>query len=427
MGPTFQPARMVHARIGSPAREIFRDLEFICACGAVFFAPMNFLRFDSFYFTLSDAFTCLCLGAMAINGSVKPKVFGPGTGYWISGLVLMMAGLLVSSLFAGAVDRGLILSGQYVFAYFLLPVILLARPWRETIILMKVFVLSMVVMSLHGIYVIDYVGEKFTTFVSGNGRLQGFVERENECGSLLALTVPMVLVLTERRALHPLLGLGIIILLAYAIMLTGSNTALYGMLFGLGVFFLASITGKRIFQAGICLAGLWAAVNIPVIREMLPAVFQKRVLVGLETGNINEAGTFADRVLLIKEAIRFAEHATFLGYGADQYREMSSWHTPVHNLYLLIWVEGGLPTLAGFLVMLAGAGILLGAAWRHAESRTSAVCGVATLTLFALLINAAPHVYGRFWTVPVLLAMAPAVTYLAYGPPRSRVVKRIPL
>jgi hypothetical protein len=423
MGPTPYLARPLPYRVAFPARAIFHELEFIFACGAAFFAPMNVLRLDSFYFTVSDAFTCLCLLAMAINGSIKPKIMGPGTTYWISGLSLMLAALLFSSLVAGTVDRGLILCGQYTFAYFLLPVILLARPWPQTVTLMKVFVISMVIMAVHGVYVIDYVGEKYTTFVSGNGRLQGFVERENECGSLLALTVPMVLALAERRAIHPVLGFGIVLLLAYAIMLTGSNTALYGMLFGLGMFFLASLTGKRIVQAALCLAALWAAINIPGIREHLPAVFQKRVLVGLETGNINEAGTFADRMLLIKEAIRFAGDATFLGYGADQYREMSSWRTPVHNLYLLIWTEGGLPTLVGFLIMLTGGGITLGVAWRERETRSVAVCGVATLVLFTLLINAAPHVYGRFWTVPVLLALAPTITYLAYGPPK--VVRRI--
>ena len=57
---------------------------------------------------------------------------------------------------------------------------------------------------------------------------------------------------------------------------------------------------------------------------MLPAVFQKRVLVGLETGNLNDAGTFADRMLLIKEAIRLGGNVFLLGYGADQYREISA-------------------------------------------------------------------------------------------------------
>ena len=330
-------------------------LEFGLACAVVYFAPINVLRLPSFYFTLSDAFACLCLGTMMINGTIKLRALGPGTAYWISGLVMMIGALLVSSLLVGAVDRGLILSMQYLFAYFLLPLILLARPWRQTDILMKVFVASMVVMILHGIYVVDFVGETFTTFVSGAGRLQGFVERENECGSLLALTVPMVLSMAATRTIHPILASVVLLLLAYGIMLTGSNTALYCMLFGLGVFTLATLTPKRIFQIAVCCVALWAAASVPTTRELLPDVFQKRVLVGLETGNLDQAGTFADRMLLNQEAIRLAGDALLLGHGADQYREISEYGAPVHNLYLLIWNEGGLFALAGLLVMLSGA------------------------------------------------------------------------
>ena len=127
-----------------------RRLEFGFACAAVFLAPINTLRLPDFYFTGGDAFAVLCIGTMILNGTIKPKALGPGTAYWIFGLVTMIGALLVSSLFVGAVDRGLILSMQYLFAYFLLPLILLARPWRETDILMKVFVASIVMTILHG-------------------------------------------------------------------------------------------------------------------------------------------------------------------------------------------------------------------------------------------------------------------------------------
>jgi hypothetical protein len=357
---------------------------------------------------------------MILNGTIKPKALGPGTAYWIFGLVTMIGALLVSSLFVGAVDRGLILSMQYLFAYFLLPVILLARPWRETDILMKVFVASIVMTILHGIYVVDIVGKTNTVFVSGSGRLLGFVERDNECGSLYALTVPMVLSMGATRTMHPIVALSAILLLGYGIMLTGSNTALYSMLFGLGIFALASLTAKRIFQAAVCILLLWAAISVPAVRDLLPAVFQKRVLVGLEAGDLNEAGTFADRVLLIKEAIRLGGNALLLGYGADQYREISSWGAPVHNLYLLIWNEGGLFALAGFVTMLLGGAITVVVAWRSAGGSAAAICGFSAVALFAMLVNAVPHVYGRFWAAPVILSLAPAITLLTYGPRRRR-------
>ena len=404
----------------SASRTTLLKLEFALACAVVFFAPINVLKLPGFYFTASDAFACLCLGTMLLAGTIRPSALGPGTAYWTFGLVTMIAALFVSSLLSGAIDRGLILSMQYLFAYFLLPLILLARPWNQTDILMKVFVASMVVMVLHGIYVVDFLGEKNTVFVSGSGRLQGFLERENECGSLFALAAPIVLSMMGRRSIHPIAGVVVLLLFGYGIMLTGSNTALYGLLFGLGVFALATLSTKRALQAAACCLALWAALHVPEIRESLPAVFQRRVLVGLESGNLEQAGTFADRFQLINEALRLGENAMLLGYGADQYREISEWRAPVHNLYLLIWNEGGLFALGGLMTMLAGAAITIVAAWRYRQIRAEAACAFSTLMVFAALVNATPHIYGRFWAVPVILSLAPLIAFLREGPQRRR-------
>ena len=89
------------------------------------------------------------------------------------------------------------------------------------------------------------------------------MERENECGSLFALTVPMVLSMAAMRTIHPIVAVIVLALLGYGIMLTGSNTALYAMLFGLGMFAFASLTATRIFQAVICVLVLWAAISVP--------------------------------------------------------------------------------------------------------------------------------------------------------------------
>jgi O-antigen ligase len=393
-----------------------RRVEFALACAVVFFAPMNVLRVQSFYFTASDFFACLCIGLMILNRSLPLRPFGVGTAFWLFGLVLMVGALFASSLMAGAIDRGLILSIQYLFAYLILPLIILARPWRETMILMKVFVTSIVLMVLHGIYVVEVLDERNTTFVSGSGRLLGFVERDNECGSLIATTVPMILSMVAMGTMRPLLAIILLPLIAYGIMLTGSNTALYAMLFGFGVFFLGTISFRRVAIGIATVLLLFSAINTPVIRDSLPAVFQKRVLTGIDSGDLNEAGTFAERMRLNQEALRLAGDVVLLGRGADQYREISSWRTPVHNLYLLMWNEGGLIALSGFVVMLIGGVITFCAPLRYRGGHLPFICGFTVLSLFALLINAVPHVYGRFWSVPVLLALAPAVAFLNNGP-----------
>ncbi|WP_137392191.1 O-antigen ligase family protein [Rhodoligotrophos defluvii] len=389
-----------------------RRIEFALACAVVFFAPINVLRLEAFYFTVSDALACLCLGLMLLNRSAQLRPFGPGTAFWLFGLAVAMGGLMASSLLAGAEDRGVILLLQYVFAYFVLPVILLARPWSQATMLIKVFIASITIMVVHGIYVVDIVGEYNTVFVSGSRRLQGFVERENECGSLIALTIPLLLSLVGMGALRPVYALLLAPLLTYGLMLTGSNTALYAMLLGLGLIFLANFSVKRLIFALCTLQLLWLAINMPAVQDHLPAAFRKRVLTGLSTGELSSAGTFRERMALNEEAFHLAGDALWLGYGADQYREISAWKTPVHNLYLLMWNEGGLIALAGLVLMLAGAVVVLVSVLRYRNSRPVFICGFVTLSLFAMLMNAVPHVYGRFWAVPVLLSIGPAVAFL---------------
>jgi O-antigen ligase len=262
------------------------------------------------------------------------------------------------------------------------------------------------VMCLHGIYVVDVVGERFTTFVSGSGRLLGFVERENECAALIALSVPLLLWLGFSRKLPPYAVTVLLILDVYAIMLTGSNTGLFAIVFAVTCFLSIAVTWRQGVLALACASLLFVSLTTWG-RDFTPAIFQTRVLGALETGDIEEAGTFSGRVDLIDEAIDLAENSTVLGIGADSYREVSRYGAPVHNTYLLLWVESGFFGMIGFIVMLLG-GLVLGiATFRRLGGRIDGICALTSVSLFALMLNAFPHMYGRFFVVPILLAMAP--------------------
>src|SRR3546814_20595262 len=55
----------------------------------------------------------------------------------------------------------------------------------------------------------------------------------------------------------------------------------------------------------------------------LPTVFQDRVAKALETGNLDDAGTFTDRAKLISDAWALSEHTIFAGLGVDRFRVRS--------------------------------------------------------------------------------------------------------
>ncbi|KQV01525.1 hypothetical protein ASD99_04640 [Mesorhizobium sp. Root695] len=389
------------------------------AMASVFLTPCNILRVDTFYFTASDAFALAAVLAMVLGKSFQPAPLGAGTLLWNTGVALLCGMLLLSSLINGDPQRGFIISAQYLYAYFLLAFMLASRPWSETVLLTKALICSIALMCLHGVLVIDILKQQGTYMTSPSGRFIGWVERENECATLIALAVPLLLWLVASGCARPRWAWIGVPILAYGIVLTGSNTGLIGLVVALTVFVVMTGSWRRI----ILLAASSTATFFVVVtwgQDFLPPIFQRRVLNALQSGDIDEAGTFADRMRLIHEAIGKVDSSSLLGIGADQYRSFSALHAPVHNVYLLIWVEAGLAGLIGFLLMLV-AGIVIGMlAARLREGRISAICTLATVLLFAALANALPHLYSRFFVVPLVLGIAPSVAILRDGPvPRT--------
>jgi O-antigen ligase len=113
---------------------------------------------------------------------------------------------------------------------------------------------------------------------------------------------------------------------------------------------------------------------------------------------------------LIREAIELLDDTMLVGLGVDQYRVLSRFGAPVHNTFLLIWTEGGLPALIGWLSLLimvvAGAPLI-------ARRRLDGAVACAVGLVFACIGFTTSHTYGRHLVVPVHLAMALALASLA--------------
>lgn len=380
-------------------------LEFRLAMAAVFTSPMNFLRHDAVYFTLSDSITLLCLLTMIVRRSLPLRPMGPFTALWFSGTAVFAGALLISSLSFGDATRGLIVSMQYLYSLVLLPLIITNRPASETVLLCKIFVLSIFIMCVFGIYLVEVDGTRYTRFVSGAGRMMSFVERENECASLIALTIPIVNWLRSQRHIRLTTAVITSSVMIYGILLTGSNTGLAAIVL---VYCLQIFINFSIWHAVFGTAALGTAYYAVVAwgQIFLPAVFQKRVLPALQSGDLGLAGTLNDRMLLLYESLDQANNTFWLGVGADQYRVHSYYDHVVHNTYTLIWTEGGLPALAGFAVVILAGLCTAVVRFQEKSRRADALCAITCVLVFAAAINAVPHVYARFWFVPIYLGLA---------------------
>ena len=372
------------------------DVEFFLACATVFLAPMNFLRHPAIYITLSDVVASACLFVMLTNRSVSMRPLETGTFSWMVGLFFLISGLLISSIIYGSAERGLIVSAQYFVAYLIFPFVIVARPWWQVVILIKIFVLSIILVCIHGVYLIHIEGETNTRFVSGNGRLKSFLERENALAALIALTSSLVLWLGVAGCIRRWTSLLVLPLLIYGVMLTGSNTGLLTMVYGFSVYYLVTITWRRLALGA---GGIFVLVAVIAAggKEYLPAVFQERVLGALESGNIEMAGTFSHRFELMIEAQDMINDTILLGLGADQHRVHSVHQLPVHNTYLLIWSEGGLIAFVGFLLIIVSGFVVVIRALRQSHGFLDAACTFCVVTQYAAMVNAVAHVYARLW------------------------------
>ncbi len=139
----------------------------------------------------------------------------------------------------------------------------------------------------------------------------------------------------------------------------------------------------------------------------LPQIFVNRVGNAIGSGDIDQAGTFVGRMALIREAWSIADHHLFIGLGADQYRVVSVYQAPVHNMYLLLWAEGGLIAMFGWVLMQAV--ILAAAVKAYPRDHVAAALTLSVATTFLISSTASPHMYARLWPVPVLLALAVSI------------------
>jgi hypothetical protein len=152
------------------------------------------------------------------------------------------------------------------------------------------------------------------------------------------------------------------------------------------------------------------AVAIPLLEKygstVLPEAFQIRVLGAMQSGDLGRAGTFTSRMGLIHEALEIVDDSLLVGLGADQYRVESNLGAPVHDVYLLLWAEGGLPALIGWLMLPQI--IAITALWvlGHPGGRLLTATTLAVITVFLLAATGTAHMYGRFWVVPLHLSTA---------------------
>lgn len=389
---------------------------------AIALSPFLNLRTDYAFFTLSDGLYVVAFAILLLRSRLSPYPLGNITWLWFATFALVVAGLHASSILAGDPARGILLTLQYSFCFVLLPLVIMHGDEEEAFRRILALIAGTVALDVHGIatfLTVGYTPDSRT--VTGGLRLATLVGNANLAGCLNAMMMVNVLWLRSIGRMSFAMLVICFGVMVWALVLTSSNTALIAAVLGVASFTVLNFQPRQ-FLKMLPIFVLPVALLFAGGTDYLPATFQRRVLTALNSGDLSEAGTFVDRTKLMLEAwnVINAKQITLLGIGADQFRVLSVQGAPVHNAFLILWVEGGLLSLAGWLI-LSGLGVVLwAAALRRGVARNGREAVFANFVVFAIVSGASPHLYARLWFTAILLAMQP--TLIALLKPRARPV-----
>lgn len=379
---------------------------------AIFLSGWALLRVGQINLTFSDVFFLFSFVIAALRGRLSVTPFRSLTPFWLTGLVMMLGGLFIGSVVNGDPLRWVNIALQYTVAFLFIPVLLMQQDERITRIAPLVFVTGSALSEAVGILATFFLTYHDTLhwlgdgFITGNDRLGAMAGQPNPNGAVVAFSLPMLLFSLRHQLVSKIGGGACLILLLWGLMLSASFTGFAATLIAILTTLL--LMGVRyIFRLGMGVmvaAGLFLASGAP-----LPKAFQERVGNAVESGDINQAGTFINRSQLIEEAWGFAEDNTIIGMGVDQYRELSAYDNPVHNLYLLIWNEGGAIGFCGLMIMLTLLCLLAVMGLRIDRDRGA--MAVAVVMVFLIYTMSYPHMYSRMWVMPVMVALAATYTH----------------
>ena len=378
-------------------------IDLVLVGAAVFLSLLPEWRFSAVFFTLSDLLFCASLLMILLTRGMPLAPFGMLTSPWMAACALFIAALIASSLINGVPTRALVVCLQYLFAFVLIPLTIMGRDRESTIRLLQVFVAAAFVTNLVAIilYYWGYTGNY--SFVTGNGRLAGFTGNPNTTAQVIALVCPLAAYLWLSGRMPAYFAVPLLLVLALSLMLTSSNGGVAMTAVSMFVFLLLlrdlRILGRALAGLAICVGLVFAWGSY-----WLPETFEQRVLGAVRTGSLDEAGTFEDRVALMREAIEMVDDTMLIGLGVDQYRVISRYGAPVHNTHLLIWTEGGLPALIGWIALLTM--ILLGPLFIARRQPLVAATGFCVGLVFVMVGFTTGHLYARYAIVPLQLALA---------------------
>ncbi|MBT0667219.1 hypothetical protein HT136_02410 [Novosphingobium profundi] len=384
-----------------------RALAILMPTAAFFLSWWQAGRIPGVNISISDVLLSLAAVLALSLGGLNARMFSRFTAIWVTGLTMLLEGMLIGSLAHDDFVRWPVVAGQYTFAMLLVPMVLVSCPHRVLERCANAYILGVASSQVIGITLVNLLERDRITalvnefVVTGNGRLGAMTGEPNSNGAVCAFALVFLIrgVMTGHLRMPYALALALALIagLVYSATFTGTFAALLTCAFILGLSRLRTSIAIAVPLALVLAA--YVGFGGPV-----PSVFEERVGDAVLTGDPTRAGTFVGRSALIAEAWQMADDNLLVGLGSDGYRVASPHGMPVHQLYLLVLNEGGLVSILGLCLMALA--LLLQGQEIARVNRVEGVACLAILGVFFIYTMSLPHMFARLWNAPVMLLFA---------------------
>jgi putative inorganic carbon (HCO3(-)) transporter len=332
-------------------------------------------------------------------------------------LVVFVMLVLLSLMLSGDVESGLSKTLRYLlFGAFTFLFVQLVRSRAELVTVLRVLIISSTAAALYGTI----------NFVTGNvERVSGPIGEANDFAYVLASVLPFAVYLTLRDRRARVLWGACSALLVLALFGTLSR----GALVGVAAVVLWAVATRRTRVGGV-LAG-----TVVVAGTLLLAFTLWRPLIDerLAAKGVVAQANVDSREAYWSAAARMAADHPILGVGPGRFGIEASQYVlndpinierpVVHNSYLEVLAEGGLPTFVAFIALIFGSWRLLARArtrFRDIDDRDGLRIVAATQASLVVAIVSANFLSVQI-TIPLwLLAGIAAVLWYQADPPRHR-------
>lgn len=387
----------------------------------MFLAPFSTIHVPGLALTASDIVfvVALCYGvaagsAMRVRlGDAKLAVLT-----WIVGAVLVVLGLLVSDLLGETPpDRTIAAVSQYMFAYVVLMWLAFALPTRKHVTRsVWAFILGLATAVTIGGLMYVFVPDWYVRFVDAGIfvmklRLAPFMG-PNGLAKTIALVVPFLLSLLATDSITRPRTTIVLSVFVAGLVGAASFGGTLATLWGIGLYSVLAPRGARRMLVRRGLLGLtFMAIGIGVFGHQLEVLARpfERILHAFEAGQLGSAGSASAKVQLMQDAAYLIAMSPLVGYGSLQSGILTSTGEPVHNTYLLAWVEGGLLSFVGILLVVLAPliyGLRIFFKQQGQTDRLRAAVLLSTASVFALNLMTNTNSYARYSVAPVVLMTA---------------------